>query len=114
MLPLTVPPCFYFQKGWIKEEESIHLGERFYRIRQPEICLQMVALGRKEELKLVASLGNEGGLGVVRLSERVELSLLTFPGLEVVRSRAVWWTSVSMERQRVTESDHDGRRISPS
>ena len=93
MLPLTVPPCFYFQKGWIKEEESINLGERFYRIRQPEICLQMVALGRKEELKLVASLGNEGGLGVMRLSERVELS----------------WTGSSQEQSSVVDFSLNGK-----
>ena len=96
MLPLTVPPCFYFQKGWIKEEGSINLGERFCRIRQPEIYLQMVALGRKE-LKLAASLGNEGGLGVVLLSERVELSLLFS------------WTGSSQEQSSVVDFSLNGK-----
>lgn len=57
----------------------------------------MVALGRKEELKLVASLGNEGGLGVVRLSERVELSLLFS------------WTGSSQEQSSVVDFSLNGK-----
>lgn len=57
----------------------------------------MVALGRKEELKLITSLGNEGGLGVVRLSERVELPLLFS------------WTGSSQEQSNVVDFSLNGK-----